>query len=300
MSTKQEEIRGQMVKSARRPMSKEASLAVPFVLLTTVIFLMPLVLVMLSSFLPQPQAAEESSGVTLANYVEFASSDYMRQLVWRTVSTALIVTFATILLSYPVSYYLSRSTGLVKRLLLVAVLVPLMTSAVVRSLGWIVLLNKEGMITKAFEFFGFESGSAGLMQSGTGLSIALTHVMLPLMVLLLYGTIDGLPTSLEDAARSLGRSPFGAFVKVIFPLTIPGMASGAVLVFTLTISNFVTASLIGGSGFPVMATEIYEKAVVRANWPMAGVISILLLALAGVAGIIYASSLRRLNYTKNE
>lgn len=297
MATQLEVARDRVAKKGNQKV-QEASLAAPFVFITSAIFLLPLVLVLMSSFLAQPHAVGEASILSFTNYREFVSSVYMRELVWRTIFIGVIVTVATTVLSYPVSYYLSRSSGLVKRLLLVAVLVPLMTSAVVRSLGWIVLLNKDGLITKLFGVFGLETGSAGLMQSNTGLSIALIHVMLPLMVLLLYGTIDGLPSSLEDAARSLGRSPFGAFIRVILPLTIPGMASGAVLVFTLTISNFVTASLIGGSGLPVMATEIYDKAVVRANWPMAGVISILLLALAGIAGIIYASSLRRFNFTE--
>jgi putative spermidine/putrescine transport system permease protein len=186
-------------------------------------------------------------------------------------------TILTLLLGYPLAYWLARTNTRWKSLLLVLTVFPLLTSAVVRTFGWQVLFYKSGLLGRLATYLGI-GGPSGLMGTMLGVILALAELLLPFMVLTLYGVIEKISPSLEHAAMDLGDGPLRAICRVILPLTKNAVFGGSLLVFSLAVSSFVTPSLIGGSRVQVMATVIYEKAILLLDYPLAAALSIILLA----------------------
>jgi putative spermidine/putrescine transport system permease protein len=191
----------------------------------------------------------------------------------------------TLVLGYPVSYWLVRTDSRYRMLYRALVFFPLITSAIVRTFGWIILLSNNGFVNNVLGLLGLE-GRQFLYQS-SGIIVGLTHVMLPFMVLTLMSALANIDPALEQASRSLGASPWRSFRRVVVPMSIPGITAGSLLVFALSASAFVTPALLGGVQAPVMATLIYRQAVVVYDLPSAAATSILLLGLTMVLVILY-------------
>ena len=152
-----------------------------------------------------------------------------------------------------------------------------MTSVVVRSYGWMILLANNGVANTLLA--AFQLPRTQLMFNFTGTVIALTEVLMPFMVLTLSGVIQQIDPDLEDSVRSLGGSSWHVFRDVILPLSLPGVAAGSLLVFVLSVSAFATPKLIGGARTKVMATIVYDQATAVLNWPFAAACSFILIAL---------------------
>jgi putative spermidine/putrescine transport system permease protein len=152
-----------------------------------------------------------------------------------------------------------------------------MTSVVVRSYGWMILLATSGPINKLLLALGVIDKPLQLLFKPQGVVIALAEVLLPFMVLAVMPVIQGIDPHLEEASKSLGAGPLATFARVVIPLSLPGIAAGSILVFVLTISAFATPRLVGGSTTRVMSIFIYDQAMSVFNWPFGGAVSILLL-----------------------
>jgi putative spermidine/putrescine transport system permease protein len=228
-------------------------------------------------FVPGGQQAE---ALILDNYLRFFGDRFYLGILLRTLGLALAVTLLALILSYPLAYALARSRARLRGLLTAIVLVPLMTSVVVRSYGWTILLAQNGLANSALGLLGL--GPVRLMFSMTGVVIALTEVLMPFMVLTLTGVLQSVPPALEEAARSLGGSRWRVFRDVLLPLSLPGVAAGSFLVFALSISAFATPILVGGASTQVMATLVYDQVLSALNWPFAAAIafSLMLFVLA--------------------
>lgn len=218
------------------------------------------------------------------NYLRFLTDPFYLQILADTLLMGVAVTFFALLLSYPLAYTVARSRSRWKGLLIVVVLVPLMTSVVVRSYGWMILLANNGVVNSMLVGLGLSP--AKLMFNFTGTIISLTQVLMPFMVLTLLGVIQHIDPALEEAVRSLGGSRWRVFRDVIFPLSLPGVAAGSLLVFALSISAFATPKLVGGATTKVMATVVYDQTINLLNWPFASAISFILMAL--VLGLTFA------------
>jgi putative spermidine/putrescine transport system permease protein len=203
------------------------------------------------------------------------------------------VTLFTLLLGYPLAYWLARMQTRWKTLLLLMTMFPLLTSAVVRSFGWMVLLYRTGLVSTLLRATGLARGPVELMYSPPGVVIALTEVLLPFMVLTLYGVIQSIDGDLEAAAMNLGDRPLGALVHVTIPLSIGGILAGSLLVFSLSISSFVTPSLVGGPRVQVMATTIYDQTISLLNWQFASAVAAILLVVVLALAIGYSRVLER-------
>jgi putative spermidine/putrescine transport system permease protein len=217
---------------------------------------------------------------TLAQYRRFLGDPFYLYVLWRTVLLGLWVTAWCIVLGYPLAYVLARTRSrTVRSVLVTLLLVPLMTSVVVRSYGWMILLANNGLINKALLALGLTSAPVQLLFNTTGVVIALVAILLPYMVLTLVPVIQNIAPALEEASQSLGASPTRMFRDVVVPLSLPGVAAGSILVFVLTIAAYATPRLVGGSRLLVMPIFVYDQTMALLNWPFASATSFILLAL---------------------
>jgi len=265
---------------ARRPVRRglgRALLLAPGLAVLLPFFLAPLAIMLTYSFyrfIPGGQQAPAFSG---ENYGRFLFDAFYERILADTLLMGLAVTTLSLALSYPLAYTIARSRSRWKSWLIVIVLVPLMTSVVVRSYGWMILLANNGVVNSALTALGLQP--LPLMFNFTGTIIALTEVLMPFMVLSLMGVLQSIDPALEEAARSLGAGRFKVFRDVILPLSLPGVAAGSLLVFALTIGAFATPQLVGGARTKVIATVVYNQAINVLNWPFAAAISFILMVI---------------------
>lgn len=171
-----------------------------------------------------------------------------RGLFFRTAWMSLFITGICVLLAYPVAYLLATRPARISNLLMILVLLPFWTSILVRTSAWIVLLQKEGVINDLLVWLGaIDNGERlRMIYNSTGTIVAMTHILLPFMILPLYSVMKTIPPSYLRAAKSMGAHPFRAWWRVYFPLTLPGLAAGCILVFILAIGYYITPALVGG------------------------------------------------------
>lgn len=213
----------------------------------------------------------------LTHYTAFLTDPFFLNVLWRSLVIAAQVTAVCIILGFPLAYWLSQLRGTARAILYLAVLIPLLTSAVVRTFGWMILLSNNGFLNKSLISLGILSSPLRLMYNELGIVIALAEVLLPFMVLALDAALLNIDKQLYDAARNLGAGAVRIFLQVTLPLSMPGIISGSVLVFTLAISAYVTPALIGGPRVPVMSTTIYQQGIALLNWPFGAAIAFVLL-----------------------
>lgn len=213
----------------------------------------------------------------LTHYRAFLGDPFFRDVLWRSLLISAQVTIVCLLLGFPLAYWLSELRGTARAVLYFTVLIPLLTSAVVRTFGWMILLANNGFLNKTLIGLGVLGGPLPLMYHPAGIVVALAEVLLPFMVLALDAALLNIDRQLYDAARNLGAGAARIFVQITLPLSMPGIVSGSVLVFTLAISAYVTPALIGGPRVPVMSTTIYQQGIALLNWPFGAAIAFILL-----------------------
>jgi putative spermidine/putrescine transport system permease protein len=213
----------------------------------------------------------------LDNYTRFIGDPFYREVLWNTLLLGAYVSLLSLVLAFPIAYALSRSRGLARTLLYFCVLLPLLTSAVVRTFGWMILLGNNGFINRMLISLGLTDDPVRLMYSMPGVVVALTEVLMPFMVLALDAALLNIAPQIYEAARNLGAGRARIFFRITLPLSMPGVVSGIVLVFTLAISAFVTPNLIGGPKIKVMPTMIYQQALFLLNWPFGAAIAFVML-----------------------
>lgn len=168
-----------------------------------------------------------------------------------------------------------------------AAIAPLLTSAVVRTYGWMVILGPTGLINGTLKAFGYTGTPLNLVNNMTGVQIGLIEIFMPYAILAMISGFGRLSTELEDAAASLGANKMEVFFRVTLPLSIPGVLTSFLLVFVLSISTFITPRLLGGGVVQVLATEIYDQTTGLLNWPFAAALSMILLVTFGVVIAAY-------------
>jgi putative spermidine/putrescine transport system permease protein len=215
---------------------------------------------------------------TLANYAHFLGDTYYLGVLLRTLLLGLLVTMVTLAFALPLAYWLARMPARRASLLLVLATFPLWISAVVRSFGWIVLLARNGSLAQLLQSIGLAAPSFQLVGTLTGVVIALAQVLLPFMLLSLYGVVRAIDPELERAAQNLGASPLKAAALTVLPLAARGILSSSMLIFALAVSAFATPSLVGGARVQLMATTIYEQMTELNDWPFAATVAFILLA----------------------
>ncbi len=257
-----------------------ALLTAPALALLVFAFVAPLAILITYSLYEAGPGGAMIPAVSLTQYLRFLGDPFYLYVLWRTVLLGLWVTGWCIVLGYPLAYVLARTRSRqVRAILLTLLLVPLMTSVVVLSYGWMVLLANNGLVNKALLALGVIETPVSLLFNTTGVVIALVAILLPYMVLSLTPVIQNIEPGLEEASQSLGANSWRVFWDVVFPLSLPGVGAGSILVFVLTIGAYATPRLVGGSRLLVMPIFVYDQALSLLNWPFASATSFILLAL---------------------
>ena len=211
---------------------------------------------------------------------------YYATLFLRTLRLSLVVTAVCAVLGYPLAYLLARSTSRIMTLGLFLLIMPLMVSTVIRVFGWVVILGNEGLVNQGLRLLGAGEGVRLLYTEGAVI-LGLTQQSMPFMVLPIMAAIERISPSLEEAARNLGASWGQMFARVILPLSMPGLVSGSLLVFSVSMSAFITPALMGGRRGRMVGQQIYEEVLTAYDWPGAAsltiVLSVLMLGLVGLA-----------------
>ncbi len=212
----------------------------------------------------------------------------IHKLIWlRTLWVSLAVTALCLLLGYPVSYLLSTLPVRISNLLMICVLLPFWTSLLVRLTSWIVLLQKQGVLNDIFVWLGLvaDEQRMRMVYNMTGTLVAMTHILMPFMILPLYSVMKTISPYYVKAARSLGANPFRAFRQIYLPLTIPGIGAGGLLVFILAIGYYITPALVGGASGQLIGNFIALHMSKTLNWGLAAAMGTILLA--GVLAIYW-------------
>jgi putative spermidine/putrescine transport system permease protein len=210
-----------------------------------------------------------------------------RLIMFRTFLVAAIVTLACAAIGLPYAMLAAAVTGWKRTALLLAVLVPLWTSLLVRTTAWFVLLQNEGLINGALQAAGLIDQPLPLIFNRIGVVIAMTHVLLPFMVLPIYSVLLSVPRNLMQAAASMGAGPLRAFWRVLLPLSLPGVLSGSLLVFMVAIGYYITPALVGGANDQMISSVIAFYATGTANWGLAGALGLILLLVTVILYLVY-------------
>jgi putative spermidine/putrescine transport system permease protein len=256
------------------------SLLSPTLLSLLAFFVTPVAILVTYSFYEAKPGGIMHPDFVLTNYIRFLGDPFHLRILWTTIKLGFGVTVITLVTGYPVAYVLARTRSrLLRGLGITAVLIPLMTSVVVRSYGWMILLASNGLINKLLLFLGISDQPVQMMFTTTGVVIALGEVFLPFMILTVMPVIQGIDPALEQASMSLGAGPFRTFRNVTLPLSMPGVAAGSILVFVLTIGAFATPRLVGGAKTQVASLFVYDQALQLFNWPFGAATSMIILVI---------------------
>ncbi|MBI1774542.1 MAG: ABC transporter permease [Proteobacteria bacterium] len=271
---------------------RRLSLIAPAAVLLVAFLLLPYLNIVLMSLRPPAQGAPYGAGFTLANYAKALTDPYYLGNLFGTLWVGAATTVACLVLGFPVAWQLARGAGRWRGLCYGIVLSPLLVGIVIRSFGWTILLGNNGLINRGLVRLGVIEAPLALMYNGLGIVIALTHVFLPFMILPIMGAIQGIDPALETAARSLGAARMRIFRRIVFPLAMPGIQSGCILVFVLAISSYVTPVLIGGMRVKTLAVTVVDTLIDAFQWPFGAALA-LILTFAGAACVaIFARATR--------
>lgn len=221
-----------------------------------------------------------SGALSFENYDRIFSSALYRKTFVVTFQISVSVTVICVILGYPLCYWLNKLPNRTAGILMIFVLVPFWTSVLVRTYAWLVLLQRKGIINETLLGLGIIQEPLQLAHNLTGSIIGMVHIMLPFLILPLYATMRGIDTDLVRAAVGLGASPRSAFWHVFFPMSLPGLSAGIVLVFILSLGFYVTPALLGGGRVQMLAQRIESTITVYSNWGAASALGVVLLLLA--------------------
>lgn len=213
---------------------------------------------------------------TLENYVRILTDDYHRGVIYYTLRLAVYVTVITVLLGYPLGYFIARTTPRMRQFFLFIIFLPLMVGTVARTYGWLAIMGSEGILNDIAQLFGTEYV---MLHSTTAVVVGLSGVLIPFVVLPVYSAIESIPQSMEMAARNLGANRFQAFYKVTFRLSFNGLLTGAIFVFALSMSAIVSPNLLGGRGDTTLGSLMHEVATADLNWPRGAAIALFLMVI---------------------
>ena len=223
-------------------------------------------------------------------YYDSTAADYARKpedqriylkLFWRTIIISLTITLLTFIMGYPTALLIAGLPSRIGNILLIFVLLPFWTSLLVRTTSWIVLLYSGGVVNDTLVGLGLvdDGGRLELIHNKTGTIVAMTHILLPFMILPLYSVMKTISPVYMQAARSMGAGAWTAFRRVYFPQTIPGIGAGAILVFILSIGYYITPELVGGAEGTFISNRIAYHVRASGNWGLASALGLMLLAL---------------------
>lgn len=265
-------------------MATSLLLATPYLILSTFIFIVPILLVLKESFF--------APTLTFEHYERALSEPVYMRVLLRTLRISFFVTAFTFVLAWPVAWVMSQAKGARLAIFLAAILMPLWTSVLVRTYAWVILLQTKGIINQTLQAIGVTDSPIRLLYTEGAVVVAMAHVLLPFMVLPLFATLRSIPEDYARAAQMMGASRLSTFREVILPLSLPGITSGCLMVFLLAVGYFVTPSLVGGPRQTMISTLISQQVLEMVNWPFAGALVGILLVFVSALAAVFRRSVR--------
>ena len=274
-------------------MSKRLSiilLTAPALIVLLGVFLLPMLMMLLLSF------QNDQQSFTLDNYALFFQDSYYLEILGRTIRVSLWTVLATLVLGYPVAMYMAKATGRMRGIVTMCILAPHLISVVIRNFGWVVVLGESGWINKSLLALGLIDEPLRLLYNELGIVIGLTDAFIAYMVLAIATSLYAIDPSLSKAASILGASRFRTFCSVTLPLSLPGIVAGTTLVFSLSMSSFVTPQLMGGTSVKVIPVLAYEQIMSTLNWPLGAALAFLLLGSTILLVTLYTKLIENKRY----
>lgn len=257
------------------PLQRNWALSLPAFVIVGLLAVVPAVVMLASAF-----TSPDVEGLTLVNFERLWNSKLAFQAFWRTIRVAIVVTAITVILGYPLAIGFLRASPRMQPVLLTMLVFPLMVSVVVRAYGWIVVLSPSGIFNQVLLGLGIISSPLELLYSETAVIIGESQLLLPYMVLSLMASLQKADRNLEEASMSLGANPVTTFVRVVIPISVPGLLTGILLVFALALTAFAIPLLLGGGRAPLLTTLIYTFAFTTFDWSAAAAVGFVLVILA--------------------
>jgi putative spermidine/putrescine transport system permease protein len=212
---------------------------------------------------------------TLGQYIKFFTDPFNDAILWSTILLGVKATLLCLVFGYPIAWVASRASARWQAVLLFLVILPIMTSVVVRTFSWIVILGRAGVLNAIALGLGLTSEPLRLLFTEPGVLMVLAQVQMPLMVLPILTVMSKLDPNLADASRALGAGEWRTLWRVTLPLSLPGVIAGCILTYSASVTAFVTQTLIGGARLVYMPLHIYQQAIGANNWPFAATISVI-------------------------
>ena len=250
-----------------------AWMAAPATLYLGAAFVAPLTLLLLGSF-------ADRDGFTLAHYLRFFGDAYNLGIVWRTLKLGLITTFGALAIGYPLALAIAWARGAWQSAMIALLFLPLSVSIIVKVFGWMILFRANGVVNQLLIGAGFIDQPMRLLFTDTALYIGMVNGFLPFMVLPIYAVVRQIEPHFDEAAATLGATPVYRFLHVTLPLSMPGIVAGAALVFSLTVSAYVSPTLLMGDRFEFLSTMIAKAFLYNHNPGFGSTVGVVLLAIA--------------------
>lgn len=248
----------------------------------TVFFLIPMIVVFAYSLANRTSGGGVVFGLSIQNYVRIGESGLYIWATLRSLRIAVVVTIATLLLAYPVAYYLALVATRWRIALFVLLIVPWWCSILVKNFAWVAILAESGVLNRALLRTGLIDQPLKLLYNEVAVVIGLVHILIPFMVMPIYATLEKLDRRLIEAAANLGSSPPRVLWEVVLPLSLPGVAAGSLLTFILAFGSFITPALLGSERTSMIANLIQSQFMESFDWPFGAALSTVLLGLVVV------------------
>ncbi len=224
---------------------------------------------------------------TLKHYLYFFTSPLYIRVMWITIELSVLTTFTALVIGYILAYVLRRARPGVRNVFLMAIVLSFMISLLVRNYSWILVLQRNGVVNIVLKYFGIIDQPLKLLHNRFGVVVGMTHIFVPYIAFPIYSVMMGMDLNLEKAAQNLGASRWQTFWRVTFPLSLPGIGAGALLVFIMALGFFITPALLGGRKEQMLSNLIQIQVVDLLNWPFASAMSTILLIVTLVIFFIY-------------
>lgn len=246
----------------------------PSMLVLFLFAFVPLIIMFVTSF-----QSDATGSFTLENYAHFFQKSMYLKLTVKTIVNALLVTLVSLVVAYPLAYIMAKKLKGLKNIILVLVIIPFFTNQLVRVYSWLIFLQDGGILSSFFQSLGLFEDGLGILYTRAAVIIGLTHAFFPYMVVTIYMALERLDDSLIEASTSLGASRITTFFRVVFPLSMPGVISGIMIVFVPCLGTFVEPRILGGTDGTVIGTVIEDQFFEIYGWNFGAAIAFLLLAL---------------------
>ncbi len=248
-----------------------ALLISPALVFMVIFFVIPIFYLLMQSL------QVEEIGFTLQGYTDFFTSRTSRLVYWRTLRLGLLITLICAVIAYPASFIIARAPTRYRTLAMSLVILPLMTNAVARTYAWLIILGRNGFLNKLFQWTRITDQPIRLIFTEQAIVLGLAQLFLPLMVLPLVSSMENIPEDVIEAARSLGANQFTTFIRVILPMSADGLVLGGTLVFTGSVTAYVTPAILGGSRTLLLSTLLYQRAVTLADINRGAVVAVVMI-----------------------